>query len=140
MTATVEITGDLSEVHHLRRVVFIEEQGFSEADEWDDLDGEAVQIVVREGGAAVASARLLRAGDTGKIGRICVLKSHRGQRLGAALVRFAIAHFEGVEGVRRVYLSAQEHALGFYERLGFTAYGAGYLDGTVPHRDMERPL
>ena len=133
----VEVTQNLAEAHHLRRVVFIDEQGFTEAEEWDDLDAEAVQLVVRDDGAPVASARLLRDGATGKIGRICVLKSHRGHKLGAALVRFGIDHFRATEGVTRVYLSAQDHALGFYEKLGFRAYGEGYLDGVVPHRDME---
>ncbi|WP_349537733.1 GNAT family N-acetyltransferase [Sagittula sp. NFXS13] len=137
---TVEITEDLAEPHHVRRVVFIEEQGFSEDEEWDDLDAEAVQLVIREAGKAVASARLLRDGETGKIGRICVLKPNRGQSLGAALVRFGIKQFRDTPGVTRVYLSAQEHALGFYERLGFVAYGAPYLDGSVSHRDMELRL
>ncbi|WP_425073944.1 GNAT family N-acetyltransferase [Sagittula sp. S175] len=132
----VEVTEDLSEAHHIRRVVFIDEQGFTEAEEWDALDAGAVQLVVRDGGAPVASARLLRDGATGKIGRICVLKSHRGLSLGAALVRYGIDHFRK-EGAARVYLSAQEQALGFYEKLGFRAYGARYMDGAVAHRDME---
>lgn len=136
-TLTVEITEDLAEAHHVRRVVFIDEQGFTEAEEWDDLDRDAVQLVVRDGASPVASARLLRDGATGKIGRICVLKSHRGDKLGAALVRFGIDHFRANPEVSRVYLSAQDHALGFYEKLGFRAYGDGYLDGSVPHHDME---
>lgn len=136
----VEITDDLSEPHALRRAVFIDEQGFSEAEEWDDLDRDAVQLVVRDDGRAVASARLLRDGETGKIGRICVLKSHRGRALGDALVRFGIEHFRATPGIARVYLSAQDQALRFYERFGFTAYGEGYLDGTVPHHEMELRL
>ncbi|MBP0482418.1 GNAT family N-acetyltransferase [Sagittula salina] len=136
----VEITQNLRDPHHVRRVVFIEEQGFTEAEEWDDRDGDAVQLVVRDAGAPVASARLLRDGTTGKIGRICVLKPYRGRGLGAAMVDFGIAHFRATPGVTRVYLSAQTHALPFYEGLGFRAYGDEYLDGTVPHRDMDLPL
>lgn len=137
MTLTVEQTPDLTEPHAIRRRVFIEEQGFTETEEWDDLDAVSVHLVVRDGGAPVASARLIQDGETGKIGRICVLESHRGRGLGAALVTHGVAHFRNVPGVTRVYLSAQDHAIPFYERLGFGAYGEAYLDGTVPHRDME---
>ena len=153
MPLSVSITQDLAEPHAIRRSVFIEEQGFTDAEEWDDLDAQAVQLVIRDSAAtsapgngpddaptAIATARLLRDGSTGKIGRIAVLKSHRGQGLGAALVRFGIAHFRETPGITRVYLSAQDHALPFYESLGFNAYGPGYLDGTVPHRDMELTL
>ena len=37
-------------------------------------------------------------------------------------------------------LGAQTHAIGFYEKLGFTAFGPEYLDAGIPHRDMDRPL
>ncbi|EBA05910.1 GNAT family N-acetyltransferase [Sagittula stellata] len=137
MTLTVEETTDLSEPHSVRRRVFIEEQGFAEAEEWDELDPISVHLVVRDGGAPVASARLMHDGDTGKIGRICVLVNHRGRGLGAALVKHGVAYCRNAQGVARVYLSAQDHAIPFYERLGFAAYGEVYLDGTVPHRDME---
>ena len=93
--------------------------------------------MIRDDGAPVASARLFSAGETGKIGRIAVLQPYRGFGLGGKLVQFGIDTFRHTPGVTRVYLSAQEHALAFYQRHGFTAYGASYLDGTVPHRDME---
>ena len=48
MTGTVEITDDLAACHALRRTVFIEEQGISEPDEWDDLDADAVSTVTTE--------------------------------------------------------------------------------------------
>jgi predicted GNAT family N-acyltransferase len=32
-------------------------------------------------------------------------------------------------------LSAQDHALPFYKRLGYTTFGAGYLDEGIPHHD-----
>ena len=39
-------------------------------------------------------------------------------------------------GVESVKLGAQTHALSFYEKLGFTAYGPIYDDAGIPHRDM----
>lgn len=129
-------TEDLATCHALRRRVFMDEQGISEAEEFDDLDGAAVHLLAWQGERAVGTARLLRAGTTGKIGRVCVLAEARGTGLGAALIRAGIAHFAAAGDLERVALSAQVHALGFYEKLGFTAHGPAYDDAGIPHRDM----
>lgn len=133
-------TDDIATCRRLRRVVFIEEQGVSEADEVDDLDGQAIHLLARVNGEAVGSARLLVMGDVGKVGRVCVLPQARGTGLGAALMRAAVDQFRMIPGVARVKLGAQTHALGFYERLGFTATGPEYMDAGIPHRDMVLPL
>ena len=120
--------------------MFIEEQGVSEADEIDELDGEAVHLLAVVAGRPVGTARLLTAEDTGKIGRVCVLPAARGAGLGAALIRAAVAEFAAMPGLTRAKLGAQVHALGFYERLGFTAVGPVYMDAGIEHRDMVLPL
>jgi ElaA protein len=135
MTVQIEPTSDITTCRTLRRIVFIEEQGVSEADEVDDKDDTAIHLLATENGTPVGSARLLIAGDTGKIGRVCVLKSHRGTGLGAALVRAAISELRG-HGLTTAKLGAQTHAIGFYQRLGFTATGSEYMDAGIPHRDM----
>ncbi len=43
-------------------------------------------------------------------------------------------------GISQVKLGAQVHALGFYEALGFEAFGPVYDDAGIPHRDMVRTL
>jgi len=136
MTLTIALTRDIATCRALRRAVFIDEQGVPEADEVDDLDGEALHLLAVDSGRPVGSARLLLRGDSVKVGRVCVLADQRGQGLGAALMRAAIEVARGLPGVRRVKLGAQTHALGFYERLGFVASGPEYLDAGIPHRDM----
>ena len=131
---------DIAACRALRRVVFIEEQGVSEADELDDRDEAAIHLLASEAGRPIGSARLLVEGSTGKIGRVCVLASHRGQGIGAALIRAAIAEFRALPGIAKVKLGAQTHALGFYQALGFEAYGPVYGDAGIPHRDMVLPL
>ncbi len=76
--AVIEETRDIALCRQLRRVVFIEEQGVSEADELDELDGEAIHLLAWEGAQALGSARLLVQDRTGKIGRVCVLAAARG--------------------------------------------------------------
>lgn len=136
MTVTIAPTTDIAACRALRRTVFIEEQGVSEADEVDDLDGQATHLLATLNGRPVGSARLLTHGHTGKIGRVCVLPGQRGTGLGAALIRAAVDQFRTMPGITKVKLGAQTHALGFYEKLGFTAQGDIYQDAGIPHRDM----
>lgn len=139
MAIQITTTRDIATCRHLRRVVFIEEQGVPEADEIDDKDDTALHLLATEDGTPVGSARLLLHGTTGKIGRVCVLKSHRGTGLGAALIRAALAELRA-QGMATAKLGSQTHAIGFYERLGFTPCGPEYMDAGIPHRDMTLAL
>ncbi len=140
MTLEIGVTDDIAACRALRRRVFIEEQGVSEADEVDGLDEQAVHILASLDGVPVGSARLLAKDDTGKVGRVCVLPAARGVGLGAALMQAAVAQFRTMPGITKVKLGAQLHALAFYERLGFTPYGEVFLDAGIEHRDMRFDL
>ena len=84
MSFNIKVTDDIPTCRWLRRVVFIEEQGVPEANEIDDKDDLAIHLLATMAGRPAGSARLLREGETGKIGRVCVIKSLRGVGLGAA--------------------------------------------------------
>lgn len=139
MTLSITTTRDIATCRRLRRTVFIEEQGVPEADEIDDKDDEAIHLLASVGGVPVGSARLLLLGDTGKIGRVCVLAGHRGTGLGAKLIRSAVAELRA-RGLRTAKLGSQTHAIGFYRRLGFIPEGPEYIDAGIPHRDMTLAL
>jgi predicted GNAT family N-acyltransferase len=136
MTLHIGVTNDIAACRALRRTVFIEEQGVSEACEVDDLDDQAVHLLARLDGVPVGTARLLTYGDTGKVGRVCVLQSARGTGLGAALMQDAVTQFRAMPGVTKVTLGAQLTAVSFYARLGFVPYGAVFLDAGIEHRNM----
>ena len=136
----IEVTRDIGTCQRLRRVVFIEEQGVSEADELDGLDEGAIHLLARDGERPVGTARLLVKGATGKIGRVCVLPEARGTGLGAALIRRALEELARVPGLTEASLGAQSHATGFYEKLGFAVEGVEFLDAGIPHRHMRRAL
>ena len=140
MTLTISETRDIALCRHLRRVVFIDEQGVSEADELDDQDDTAIHLLAQVDGDPIGTARLLIQGDTGKIGRVCVLVLLRHQGIGAALIRAAIDRLRGEPGVALAKLGAQTHAIGFYESLGFAAFGPVYDDAGIAHRDMALTL
>jgi predicted GNAT family N-acyltransferase len=136
----IEQTNDLAACLALRRTVFIEEQSVPEDREIDDLDGGAIHLLATHENGPIGSARILLDGDTGKIGRVCVLAPARDTGLGAALIRAALDVLRDRPGIARAKLSSQTHALGFYEKLGFTAHGPVYDDAGIPHRDMTRDL
>lgn len=136
----IEVTQDLPTCHALRRVVFIDEQGVSEADEVDGLDNKAIHLLAWDGECPVGTARLLVKGETGKIGRVCVLPEVRGLGLGAALITTALMVLRDQPGVTEATLGSQSHATGFYEKLGFAIEGEEFIDAGIPHRHMRRAL
>lgn len=140
MSLLIERSEDLSTILALRHEVFVVEQNVPLAEEQDGLDPDAVHFLASIEGVPVGTCRILIKGDTGKIGRICVVKPHRGGGCGASLVRSALAFLTTVPDVQRAVLGSQEHAIGFYTRLGFTAFGPIYMDAGIPHRDMERAI
>ena len=116
----------------VRRAVFIEEQGVPEAEELDGEDAAAKHFLAEdEHGNPIGTARLLA---SGQIGRMAVLPEWRGRDIGAGLL------VRAVEAARRdgldVFLHAQVHALGFYERNGFKASGDVFLEADIEHRRM----
>jgi predicted GNAT family N-acyltransferase len=136
MSLQVKLTDDLALCHALRRIVFIEEQSVPEAEEVDGRDAGALHLLARLDGLPVGCARLLVMGDTGKIGRVCVLQDYRGQGIGVALIQSALEVLRAQPGVLRAKLGSQTHAIRFYEKLGFTPVGPEYLDAGIAHRDM----
>lgn len=137
---TIARTDDLAACLTIRRAVFVEEQKVPETLEHDEHDATAIHLLAIEAGRPVGTARLLVRGEIGKIGRVAVLPDRRGHGLGAALIHAALDELRAIPGVRIARLGAQTHALGFYEKLGFTASGPVYDDAGIPHRDMTRPV
>lgn len=135
----ISVTDDFPACAAIRRRVFIEEQNVPEDLELDDLDASAVHLLATQEGRPVGTARLLIEGESAKIGRVAVLPELRGTGAGAALMRAALDELRA-RGVSTAKLGAQTHAIGFYERLGFTAHGPEYDDAGIPHRDMSRTL
>ncbi|MFF7975496.1 GNAT family N-acetyltransferase [Streptomyces sp. NPDC007905] len=134
----------------VRKEVFVVEQGVPQDVEYDAYDAVAVHVLaVREDGVPLGTGRLLHGeaaaaktgGDAsvGSLGRLAVAQAARGLGVGVALVR-AIEEAARARDLAAVDLHAQTHALGFYERLGYEAYGPEFPDAGIPHRAMRRVL
>ncbi len=139
MNRSIRLTDDIATCLAIRHAVFVEEQGITVADDVDGCDDEALHLLASIDDIPVATARLLMSGDVGKIGRVAVLKAHRGNGLGVALIEGAVDTLRA-NGVARAMLGAQVDAVGFYEALGFIAYGPEFDDAGILHREMVREL
>lgn len=145
----------------IRFEVFVDEQGVDPAAERDALDTDPRtfhSLVVDDEGIPLATGRLLAPhtdlfhGEGGfgamdpalpHIGRVAVRKVARGTGAGSALMleleAQALAR-HGAGGSVRVELSAQDQAMPFYEKLGYTPYGPEYLDEGMPHHDAYKVI
>lgn len=124
----------------VRHDVFEIEQQITEPPDIDEYDADALHVLAMGKGGPAGCARIVAKGDVAKIGRVAVLRGHRGTGLGASIMRrtmdLARAH-----GFRLAELEAQTHALIFYEQLGFVAQGPEYDDGSgIMHRLMRATL
>ena len=127
----------------VRFPVFVEEQHVpadEDVDEHDRTDGDARHAVIRDGDKPVAAGRYYRiAGATAQVGRMAVLGEYRGRRLGRQLLD-ALVDDARRRGFARVALNAQDHAVAFYAKAGFTPFGETLMECDILHQPMERAL
>ncbi|MCH7295964.1 GNAT family N-acetyltransferase [Acinetobacter higginsii] len=119
----------------IRTLVFIQEQGIAEADEWDEQDAISQHFVIYDQDQPIATARLLQ---NNSVGRVAVLKAYRGQGLGQMIMLDIIAFAKQQERAF-LHLSSQVHAMSFYQQLGFVVQGDEYDECGIPHIEMRMP-
>lgn len=121
----------------LRIDIFVKEQGVPEENEFDEYDMQVPHLVIFLDDEAVATGRVIPYGEnTVKIGRIAVKKDKRGLHLGEKIV-LELLRKSKEDGAKTVYVGAQTHAVGFYEKCGFSLVGTPeYMEENIPHYDM----
>lgn len=124
---------DLAALRAVREEVFIVEQNVPAEEEWDTLDAQCYHVLARDpNDRPIGTGRLT---PDRHIGRIAVLRDWRGQGVGAAIMRVLIERARE-RGDRDVELHAQDHAIAFYESLGFVVEGEGFVECEIPHHRM----
>lgn len=139
--------GDFAAAMAIREVVFIEEAAIPPDVERDDKDASAFHVLAMQGGHSVGTGRLVTGqeppphhrGDWGRIGRMAVLAAHRKGGVGRAILEAleARARHHALSGI---ILHAQVHARGFYEHLGYVAFGPEFEEAGIPHVKMMKEL
>jgi predicted GNAT family N-acyltransferase len=131
--------GDKSLAFAIRQKVFVEEQGFCQQTEFDEVDDIALHALVCDDGQPAATARLYQKDGTFHIGRVAVLPAFRRRGLGEMAMRLLMLKAREL-GAAEVALGAQVQARGFYEKLGFRSTGDLYDDEGVAHVRMVAKL
>ena len=122
----------------IRFAVFVDEQKVPPELEPDEYDADARHFIAldRATGEAIGTARMVDKGaGIGKIGRVAVLATHRGQGIGGVIMQHVMDGMRQ-EGYRSVFLDAQVYIIPFYEALGFVAEGPVFDDAGIDHRRM----
>lgn len=130
-------TQDIAAHHAVRRAVFVEEQGIFADDDRDAWDADAVKVVADLGGRVVGAVRLYPLDEAGlwKGDRLAVLPDARRLRVGAPLVRFAVAT-AGERGGSRMIALIQLRNVPFFRSLGWSALGAESDYRGTTHQEM----
>jgi putative N-acetyltransferase (TIGR04045 family) len=133
---------ELAAHHRIRRAVFVVEQGLfdgTDADEHDD-DPATVHVLGFVDGEPAGTVRLYPLPGTLWHGdRLAVLPGFRRSRIGAQLVRLAVA-LAGQRGGTRMQARIQVANVPFFEYLGWTPTAPSAHHLGVPHQWMAIPL
>lgn len=125
----------------IRMQVFVKEQGFSKDLELDEFEKVAKHLVGFVNGRMAATSRYFYS-ERHKaflISRIAVLKEYRGKGLGGDIVKAAEEKIKE-DGGKTAVIHAQLRVKGFYESLGYEAYGEVDLEESVEHIMMKKAL
>ncbi len=119
----------------LRAEVFVVEQNCP----YLDLDGKdeiAHHLCAFSDSDLIGYARIFINQNSCVIGRVVVHQKHRAKEYGRKLMQKSIA---AVPTDKEIFISAQERLKKFYESLGFSQSGEGYLEDGIPHVPMLLP-
>lgn len=125
----------------IRKNVFVVEQSVPEELEIDELENECHYVVGYINAIPVTTARLYVTSDNYvKVQRVAVSQTYRGKHLGNQLMKEVEKYAKSELCATTLKLGAQQYAVPFYEKLGYTVYSDSYLDAGIWHKDMYKDL
>jgi predicted GNAT family N-acyltransferase len=130
-------TTDLEALRAVREQVFVVEQQVPIEDEWDALDARSRHVIARDTTERpIGTGRLT---PDHAIGRMAVLAEWRGRGVGEAILKALLDQARAL-GYAAIETHAQTHAIRFYEKFGFEAYGDEFIECAIAHRMMRIEL
>lgn len=145
MKLTTKWTTDLDSTIYedalkIRHDVFVVEQKVSIDLEIDDLEDQTEHVVLYQEKEPIAVARILKLENkTYKIQRVATQKEFRGQGYGAELMKQIELRIKELAATK-ITLGAQNTALDFYKKLGYTVEGEEFMDAGIPHHTMTKNI
>lgn len=123
------------DAYKIRKAVFIDELKTAEIFLEDEVDASAHHLLVKDGKESIATGRIVLDDEKTYIGRIAVMKSHRGQSIGDLVVKMLIDKAFRL-GLEPVSVYSRISAIGFYESIGFKTIGEVFTKESVEVVEM----
>lgn len=128
---------ELYEILKARCAVFMVEQQII-CQDMDDVDYESLHCFMMEQGLVKAYLRAYKGEDGAvHIGRVLTL--NHGEGLGAKLMNESLPVIRKRLSGKELRLHSQDHAVGFYEKFGFTVCSEPFLEEGIVHVEMRKP-
>jgi len=118
----------------IRKKVFVEEQGVSDNDEYDDFENISSHYLLFKNQIPLATARFRNTELGIKIERFAVIKKNRNCGLGKFLVEKILLDL--VKLKKPIYLNSQTNVIGFYSKFGFKVVGEMFNEAGIEHYKM----
>lgn len=129
----VDSVWQLAGVYEVRTKTFVQGQGIPKELEFDEVYGEQYSyLLLEEDGVAVATARInLKHKEYAKIERVGVIPDFQNRGYGRILIEAAESWIRELE-FRKIVITSQRQAVGFYESLGYTAKPEIVIASSIP--------
>lgn len=98
-------------------------------------------IITAMNGDELIGCVMLRKADehTFKLRQMAVEEQYRGRGVGKLLMNEAERYLRTLR-VSAIVLHARQHAVGFYESMGYLCFGEVFIEVTIPHIAMKKRL
>ena len=127
---------EIKDAQEVRRKVFTEEQKISPELDLDGEDENSDHFVAYFENEPIGTTRIrYLSNELAKIERTSIVSAFRGKNIGKKIMEESISYIKA-KGIKEVMLYAQEHAKGFYEKLGFKQKGEIFEEVGIPHIEM----
>ncbi|MEM7147667.1 MAG: GNAT family N-acetyltransferase [Verrucomicrobiota bacterium] len=125
-------------IRAVRQSVFIEEQNVPPELDFDGSDPDHLHFLALDPNQTPIGTARLNA-ETGRVGRMAVLKPWRHHGVGRTLMQTIIDHAQSLP-LTQLNLHAQNTAIPFYQKFHFTITGPEFTEANIPHHQMSLPL
>ena len=134
-------TTELYEILKTRSEIFVVEQECVYQD-LDDKDQDALHVFCwNDAGRIAGWLRVFWKDEEqgiAQIGRVVTLEHRKG--IGGMLLQKGVEVIKEKFDAKKIYLEAQQYAIGYYEKEGFEVVSPEFLEDGIPHVKMEKEL
>lgn len=120
----------------IRKLVFIDEQGVDESEEYDEHEPLCRHFLINSEKTPVGTARLRTTGSSAKLERFAILKEFRRKGMGTTLLHHLLEEAR-LDAPQKIYLHAQIEVKDFYKNQGFVEVGESFQEAGIEHIKME---